>query len=429
MHQIYAFSLNSSGKCVKSVLQILLNNHRTHGISLLVRCIVVYLHEKLPSVQRGEVCHAINLFGIFAWKINYRRQNMRKILVSLLASLTAFQLGITAVSAINTDNNIMQNDYLTLYVGQDEDNLCRYQLSANIGDLENENDNGKNLMYENFYSSYTTVVVNGKEYRFGEGESVSSPTYNYEAKTCTAVQKFGDVEVTQTLSFADGMKTGHDDMLLVTYSAKNTSDQDVLFGIRIMLDSELDKDDKCVVKADDALLNFEKEYKDSIPQQWSVISENGDITAYGKILTQPDSIEFADWSSLFDKKWDYKVDGSADINDSATALIWNNKTLSAGQAEEYSVYYGVKNKAAENSNPDESSNSTETSTDNSLTESSTENSAAEVSKDNSVTENSNSVFTGQDTALLSTLIAALMASVSVIVLTLKKKRKEGGKHE
>lgn len=359
---------------------------------------------------------------------------MRKILVTLLASLTAFQLGVTTVSAINTDNSIMQNDYLTLYVGQDEDNLCRYQLSANIGDLENKNDNGKNLMYENFYSSYTTVVVNGKEYRFGEGEDVSAPTYNYEAKTCTAVQKFGDVEVTQTLSFADGMKTGHDDMLLVTYSAKNTGNEDVLFGIRIMLDSELDEDDKCVVKADDALLNFEKEYKDSIPQQWSVMSENGDITAYGKILTQPDSVIFADWSSLFDKKWDYKVDGSEDINDSAAALVWNNKTLSSGQTEEYSVYYGVKNKASEDIKPDESSNpeensETENPTESSVTENSKDNSVAESSKDNSVTENSNSVFTGQDTALLSTLLVALMASVSVIVLTLKKKRRGGSKHE
>lgn len=359
---------------------------------------------------------------------------MRKLLVTLLASLTAFQLGMATVSAINTDNNIMQNDYLTLYVGQDEDNLCRYQISANSGDLENDKDNGKNLMYENFYSSYTTVVVNGKEYRFGEGESVSAPTYNYEAKTCTAVQKFGDVEVTQTLSFADGMKTGHDDMLLVTYSAKNTGDKDVLFGIRIMLDSELDKDDKCVVKADDALLNFEKEYKDSIPQQWSVMSEDGEITAYGKILTQPDSIAFADWSSLFDKKWDYKVNGAEDINDSATALVWNNKALSAGQAEEYSVYYGVKNKATENSKPDENSNSdenskTENPTESSVTENSTDNSVAENSKDNSVTENSDSVFTGQNTTLLSTLIVALVASVSVIVLALNKKRRGGSKHE
>lgn len=359
---------------------------------------------------------------------------MRKLLVTLLASLTAFQLGMTTVSAINTDSNIMQNDYLTLYVGQDEDNLCRYQISANKGDLENDKDNGKNLMYENFYSSYTTVVVNGKEYRFGEGESISAPTYNYEAKTCTAVQKFGDVEVTQTLSFADGMKTGHDDMLLVTYSAKNTGSKDVLFGIRIMLDSELDKDDKCVVKADDALLNFEKEYKDSIPQQWSVMSKDGEITAYGKILTQPDSIEFADWSSLFDKKWDYKVNGAEDINDSATALVWNNKTLSAGQAEEYSVYYGVKNKATENSNPDENSNTdenskTENPTESSVTENSTDNSVTENSKDNSVTENSDSVFTGQNTTLLSTLIVALIASVSVIVLALNKKRKGGSKHE
>ena len=350
---------------------------------------------------------------------------MKKILVALFALLTAFQLGTTSVSAINNDNNVMQNDYLTLYVGQDEDNLCRYQLSANNGDLENNNDNGKNLMYENFYSSYTTVVVNGKEYRFGEGESVSEPTYNYEAKTCTSVQKFGDVEITQTLSFADGMNTGHDDMLLVTYSAKNTGNEDALLGIRIMLDSQLDKDDKCVLKVDDALLDFEKEYKDSVPQQWSVMSENEEIIAYGKILTQPDSIEFADWSSLFNKKWDYKVDGSEDIDDSATALVWNNKVLSAGQTEEYSVYYGVKNKASENNNTDESSNNEESSSSevsNNGESSVSENSA---NKETSSSENSDSVLTGQSTTLISILFVALIASVSVIALTVKKKKRGG----
>ena len=211
--------------------------------------------------------------------------NTKKIFMAVLGTLTAVQIGTVMVSAVNTDRNIMQNDYLNLYIGQDTDNFGRYQLSANKGDLENSLDDGKNLMYENFYSSYSTVVVNGKSYRFGEGETVTAPYYDSDRNVCITVQKFGDVEVTQTLKFADGMKTGHEDMLFIGYSAKNTGAEDVLLGFRIMIDSQLDKDDKCTLYVDSAMLDFEKEYKDSIPQQWSVVSSDGNITAYGKINT------------------------------------------------------------------------------------------------------------------------------------------------
>lgn len=398
---------------------------------------------------------------------------LKKICIAMLSLIAAVQTGTIIstfdVSAANTDKNIMQNDYLTLYVGQDEDNLGRYQLSANKGNLENNNDDNKNLMYENFYSSYTTVVINGKAYRFGEGVTVTAPYYDSTNNCCTTVQKFGDVEITQTLKFADGMKTGHDDMLLVTYSAKNTGVKDVLFGIRIMLDSQLDKDDKCTLTVDDALLDFEKEYKSSIPQKWSVVSEDGNITAYGKINTIPDSIEFADWSSLFDKKWGYNVDSSKDIDDSAAALVWDNAALPIGETKEYSVYYGVKNPSSgvvpvddnsspadnptENSkdtsnpenrasNPKDTSNPEKTSTptnssnsannskpsgnSNSANTSTSANTSVSnggsKSSENSSNEN-NSIFTGDDRGILIGASAAFLISLSAIAAFLSIKKK------
>ena len=268
---------------------------------------------------------------------------MKKTFAVLLGALTlCLSTGISA-SAVNCDNIIMQNDYLTLYVGQEKQNLGRYQLSANKGDLINHGDDEKNLMYENFYSSYTTVTLNGRSCRFGEGETIKAPYYDKESDSCITVQSFGDLEVTQTLSFADGMSTEHDDMLLVSYTLNNTGTDDVLSGIRIMIDSQLDKDDKGTLTVDTALLDFEKEYSNTIPSVWSVVSSDGMITAYGKVNTIPDSIVFADWSSLFDKKWDYHVNNSKDISDSAAALTWDNRTLQAGEKQEVSVYYGVKN--------------------------------------------------------------------------------------
>lgn len=246
----------------------------------------------------------------------------KKISIAILVSILAvLQIATIGISALHTDKSFMENDYLKLYVGQDGHNLGRYQVSANKGNLDNDADDNKNLMYENFYSSYTTIAVNGKAYRFGEGESVAKPYYDRGKDACITVQKFGAVEVTQTLTFADGMETGHDDMLLVSYSAENTGSDSVLLGFRIMIDSQLDKDDRCKTKADNAPVAFEKKYSDSLPGTWQVASQDGAVTAYGKLSTMPDSVILANWSSLSDKKWNYIPDASKDISDAAAALV------------------------------------------------------------------------------------------------------------
>ena len=124
---------------------------------------------------------------------------MKKVFICLLSAVMTCSLGILSAAAIHPDDSTMQNDYLTLYVGTDTYDLGRYQLAANQGNLDNKQDDGQGLTYENFYSSYTTIVVNGQAWRFGEGETVSAPTYDAQQNVCTTVQKFGNVEVTQKL--------------------------------------------------------------------------------------------------------------------------------------------------------------------------------------------------------------------------------------
>ena len=331
-------------------------------------------------------------------------------------------VGVSAVSAVNTDKSMMQNDYLTLYVDQDND-PGRYQLSANKGNLDNTGDDGQNLMYENFYSSYTTVVVNGKSYRFGNGQMVKAPYYDREQNVCVTVQQFGSVEITQTLSFADGMATGHDDMLKITYTAHNTEAEETLLGMRIMLDSQLNKDDLGTLTVDGAVLDFEKEYKEVMPEQWSVVSKDGSITVYGKVLTVPDSIVFADWSSLFDKKWQYRPDAAKDIQDSAAALVWNNSALSAGEDREFSVYYGVKNRKGvaapeDSSQPSVSSVPSGNSSQPSVTSSATVSAPAKET-----------VGTGESSALLMGTAGTFLLSLSVLWLLKRTRRKGGSRHE
>ncbi len=372
---------------------------------------------------------------------------MNKRLIALFGALMMLPVGVSEASAVNTDKSIMQNDYLTLYVDQDSD-PGRFQLSANQGNLDLSGDDGQNLMYENFYSSYTTVAVNGKAYRFGSGKTVQAPCYDKEQNVCVTVQAFGGVEVTQTLSFADGMATGHEDMLKITYTAHNTEAEETLFGMRIMLDSQLGKDDLGILTVDGAVLDFEKEYKDAVPEQWSITAEDGSITAYGKVLTVPDSIVFADWSSLFDKKWQYRPDASKDIQDSAAALVWHNSTLSAGEERVFSVYYGVKNRAGdvppeESSQPPVSSAPSEESSQPSAvsapSEDSAQPSAASATPEDSTQPSAASsaavsapdkgaVGTGESPAMLLGIAGTSLLSLSAIGLLKRNRRKGGSRH-
>ncbi|MEE3451209.1 MAG: hypothetical protein VZR27_11060, partial [Acutalibacteraceae bacterium] len=153
-----------------------------------------------------------------------------------------------------------------------------------------------------------------------------------------------------------------------------------------------------------------------------VVSSDGNITAYGKINTIPDSIIFADWSSLFDKKWDYRAESAKDINDCAAALVWNNQIISSKETNEYSVYYGVKNKSAET--PPENSEISEISEISEVSKI-TENS--QVSEHSEVSHKGESIFTGDNGNILASAFIAFAAALTAVLFTSKRKR--GGKHD
>ena len=322
---------------------------------------------------------------------------MKRLFIYLLSAAMAGSLGILSAAAVHPDDSAMQNDYLTLYVGSDSYDLGRYQLAAHQGDLKNSQDDGQGLTYENFYSSYTTIVINGQARRFGEGETVSAPSYDADQKVCTTVQRFGNVEVTQRLRFADGLGTGHEDMLLISYIAKNLSDQDVLVGVRILLDSELGKDDGGTLYVDEEKLPFTRTYTkaDTLPQTWSVVSDNGEVTAVGKLVADPDKVIFANWNALYNAKWGNTLDSTDNITDSAAALVWDNQTLPAGQVKEYAVYYGVRNEASQDPQTSETSQTSQTSQTSETSQTSQTSQTSETSQTSQTSQTSETSQTSQ----------------------------------
>lgn len=255
---------------------------------------------------------------------------------------------------VTTDDSVwsMENDYLKLNVEQDynEGEYLRFNLETVVGDKNNIADNEKSLLYTNFFSGYTTIHYDGQTFMYGRGSDITEPYYNDETKEYISNQKLGELSVEQKLSFCKVFTEEYDDMLKVEYSVTNLGESNSLMGLRVLIDPMLGNDDKCQVEINNvSFINEACFYSENIPQIWSVKSADGNITAFGKIdksVDNPvDSLAFANWNSLYDRRWDYTVNTSAVNNDCAIAFSWDDEEIKSGETKEYIAYYGVKNTA------------------------------------------------------------------------------------
>jgi hypothetical protein len=199
------------------------------------------------------------------------------------------------------------------------------------------------LTYAQFYSSYTTVSINGVSYRFGEGEVVT-PAYLTENNEVVAVQRFDGVQVTQTLKLTTG-NSSKEDMLLIAYSAENQTENEVLLSVRMLIDPTIAKSETDMVQVNGKPCDMEKTFVGAeIADNWCIKNASGDIVAYGIVKSEsgkPDRMQVANWDKLYDQKLGYQTAFDAAVEDNAVALIWENKQLSADASMDFSTKYGL----------------------------------------------------------------------------------------
>lgn len=282
--------------------------------------------------------------------------NNRKItaLVLGIVSAVSASAGIAAYAKANDaamKNSSLENDFIRLTVEQDNSQMeyLRFCLDTNNGQTSTQDDDQKNLTYKNFYSGYTTLNINGENYIYGTGTDTSEPKYDASKGTHTSSQKFGDVEVMQTLTFSEGFTKGYNDMLKISYKVLN-ADNDDNIGVRILLDPMIEEDDGLKLYVNDISVDNETAFNTPVPDVWKAdITVDKEITAYGKnsgTEFKPDSLTFANWDSLYNNEWNTPFDGSKNINDSGVAIKW--EPVSA-IGKEFASYYGIKNDAVKKS--------------------------------------------------------------------------------
>ena len=293
----------------------------------------------------------------------------KKAMLITAAVLAAQVMSIPVYAAENNvsiNEESMYNDYLNICVENDssQSEYCRFVIRTKEGSLSTNNDNDKKLTYSNFYSSYTTININGEDYIYGEGEEIQEPVFDKETKSSISIQKFGDIEITQFLRFVNGFTDKYNDMVEISYEIKNTSKEEANVGIRVMIDAMPGDDDKGTIKVNSSEYEKEFELKDEdVTKEWSVFSNNdNEIEAYGKASSNtdviPSKIQFANWNNLYDNRWDYSVNYDEANEDSAIAIVWNDVNIESGEKKILSTCYGVRNvdetpKEEENNNKEE----------------------------------------------------------------------------
>lgn len=272
--------------------------------------------------------------------------------LSLASSITAFAAG----NAVSSNGVSLENGYLRLTVEQKKSSgtYLQYHLDTTGGRTAVTRDDNKNLTYSNYCSAYTTINVNGKNYIYGLGEDVDTPAYNESGKCHVSSQRFGDVVIEQRLSFAEGYTPGCEDMLRISYKVREAGADDYI-GARILLDPQIERDDELKVSASGVVIGNETVFnKNDIPCDWKAQFVSGeDAAAYGKTSgadPAPDQLIFADWTGIYDNKWDYSPDITKPLSDSAAAVLWNPASNMSGR--EFVTYYGIRNSGEINDGSD-----------------------------------------------------------------------------
>ncbi|SHH48948.1 hypothetical protein SAMN02745196_00539 [Clostridium collagenovorans DSM 3089] len=321
-----------------------------------------------------------------------------------------FYLCATRVYATENDikinDNIMNNQYIKLAVelNEKESEYCRFYLESLKGNLDSEKDDDKKLLYNNFYSSYTTINIDGVKHIYGQGKTIQKPIYDEKTKSNISIQSFGDIEVKQILKFVEGFTENHEDMLEINYSIKNKGKKDSKVSLRVMLDLALGNDDKCILNVNNEEFIEEKEVNIKDLSSWSVRSSNEeDIIAYGKIddKNNYNKIQFANWGRLYDTPWEYSIKSSEVYDDSAVAMVWNEVNLKVNEEKSCSTLYGVKNTLIVKEDEKNNNNNV-------------------VDENSNVKENESDTKTGDSNKLVILSILSLISLIIIILLIRKK---------
>lgn len=261
---------------------------------------------------------------------------MKKILLCLTVVILTF---------VNIETIYAQDKTTTINVVVDGDENSYEYLRYKIYVTENSGE--VNLFYEKFFSSISTICINGEEFIYGEGEDIVKPYYDDETNSYISSQSFSNINVVQSIKIVN---QDNKDSIVVSYDVSNAATEDdnkVLVAIRVMQDVSISDNDKCNIQVDKSIVTNESQFEyDNLGANWGISSsEDSNIYYYSKPYNGQnpyDQLVFANWGSMYEEYWNYIPDNSKTIDDTAVSYIWKEKEILPGETVNYSIANYIK---------------------------------------------------------------------------------------
>lgn len=281
--------------------------------------------------------------------------------IALLYFLVGLLLaGLIAPGPALADSAAQQDNRGALSVGNDEIEVVgnergQFTIGTRGGDPGTPSDDDSRLMYghgDRRFTSFSTVrvVAGGQTQDLPLLTRGNSAPVEQDGGLRTTWQLDG-VAITQTLTPANNPYTNWSDTVRIEVTAANTTAAPLSAGVRIMLDTMIGDNDHAPFFVPGAG-NFDTEREftgDQMPAYWKAFeaadydetSLKGQGILTGEDATRPDRLVFATWPSIKDTSWDYTVNPSLSVGDSAVAMYWEPVELAPGASVTWVTYYGL----------------------------------------------------------------------------------------
>lgn len=291
---------------------------------------------------------------------------LKKIMfISLCMVLLAPTFSRVAMALQNAEGaGTISNDFVEVDI---ESNNGRFAVGTKEGHPLKGGDNQEPLLFmeDEPDTSFTTFRINGENYIYGNSYGFLGTGSSFQNRPTTdpltnrTQWSVEGLEIVQTLTLIEDPTKSNIGNVKVDYQVRNTTDQRMEVGSRILLDTMLGPEDGSPISmaGNEQFVTHEKTVQgENVPLYWRAVDDpySPNMISYGFLKgwnnVAPDRMTTAHWSGISTTKWDYQPDADVDFTtsdnpygtaDSAVAMYWDPETLAPGEEATYETYYGL----------------------------------------------------------------------------------------
>src|SRR5690554_1933008 len=276
---------------------------------------------------------------------------------------------VERLEQLDPNRLVLSNEYIAVAVNRSPDGTGRFGVKVTGGDPYRSGDEEQPLIYgfENPWTSYTTIQIDGKDYIFGGrtgkrsggsgefGQVIAGPELDEEKGVIRTVCRFVTVEVMQEIAVVESTTSLLPDTAKIQYTIINRDEKPREVGLRVVIDTMLGENDANPFRIGETAIETDTVFpREELPEFWQAFDtlSNPRVIAQGTLKGReaipPDYLYFTNWGTVADHHWDVPLVRGRDFTragefelDSAAVYKWEPVTVAPVDTCTYVLYYGL----------------------------------------------------------------------------------------